>query len=187
MTYYIEILESELKLMKDEAPFGLRYFRKDGNYLTPAEYHIPLSGEFFEELIRLSDVCEGYVIIEWEDGDRTKYVLRDGQLEAHEAVVRYEKLYEIRVQPVKELLEKGAVKIKGGALVHLREQEKVCYVSENARLVCITDSTSTHAWKRIADILGGRQTPVVLCRHPFGAEIYEPLRKKAIETARRVF
>lgn len=186
MTYYIEIQESELKLKRDETPVGLRYFRKDGNYLIPAEFRIPLSGEFFEELIRLSDVCEGYVIIEWEEGDRTKYVIRDGHLEAHEAVVRYEKLYEINVQPLKELLEKGAVKIKGGVLVHLREQEKVCYVSEDARLVCVTDSTSMHAWKQIADILGGRQTPMVLCRHPWGGILQGPLRKKVIEAIEKL-
>lgn len=187
MTYCIEILDSELKLSKTEHIPGLKYFRRDGSKLVPREYHISLSSRFFEELLVLAGFCEGYIEVEWEDGDRTRYVLSDGQLEIHEAVIRYEKNHEIPAEPVSDFLRKGAVKLENGAvLVYLREHGSICCITGDK--VCIASATSTHVWRLLADILRGMQTPEILCRSPFGtvSEREGQIRKKAVEAAEKV-
>jgi hypothetical protein len=187
MAYFIKILESELKLNKEETHLELVYFRREGDELVPEEYHIVPTGRFFEELLRLARVCEGYVVVEWEDGERTKFILRNGRLEVHEAVIRYEKVHEIPAEPLGKLLEEGAVKlVDHAALVLVRDYDSICYVTKDR--VCIASATSTHVWRQVADILRGTQMPAILCRSPFGtvSEREGPIKKKAAEAAEKV-
>lgn len=91
MGYYMVVQSASLKTNGvKKLPENVEYFEVDGEWVKPIEWHFKWHDSFEEELVFLARAgVTGEIELMGEEGEYTKYVLKQGIVELYEGKVVY--------------------------------------------------------------------------------------------------